>query len=189
VDWESWQTEIEEQIRKLQGLETTFSYEKNYLLPAKSSVSIRQFKQQIGYTLPDDFVEFYQRFDEVSLPDVWNSYFVSSLEQILRFPTPNQLQSPEYNGRMLIFGSDAGGNSFCIFFGAETQPILYLPATVWEDDLCIYQVVGGKYLSPKWLAQNFSAFLQRVLDDTKAYIRNDSDWQYMDYGLYDQKNI
>jgi hypothetical protein len=90
---------------------------------------------------------------------------------------------------MLIFGSDAGGHSFCIFFGTETQSILYLPNTLWEDDQCIYGVVAGKYLSPKWLAPDFSTFLQRVLDDTKAYIRNDPNWQYMDRGLYDQKSL
>lgn len=180
---------MQEQIEKLQDLETTFSYEKNYLLPTSEGPLIRRLEEALGQTLPADFVEFYQRFDHLSLPDVWNSYFVSSLDEMLRFPTPRQLQSPEYRGRMLIFGSDVGGQYFCIFFGAEAQPILYLPDALWEDDLCVYQVISGRYLSPKWLAPDFSTFLQRILEDTKAYIRDDPDWQYMDHGLYDQRSM
>ncbi|HVU10709.1 MAG TPA: SMI1/KNR4 family protein [Phototrophicaceae bacterium] len=189
MDWQQWQFQIEQQISKLKDLETTFHEADNRLLPATKQTSLVQLETKLGRSLPSDFIEFYQRFDGLRLPDVWNSYFVDTVEQILRVPSPSQLESPRYNGRMLIFGSDSGGNHFCIFFGAESQPVLYLPNTLWEQDRCLYEAIGGLYLSPKWLAADFSGFFQRILDDTKAFIRNDADWKYMDHDLYRQKSL
>ncbi|MEP7294434.1 MAG: hypothetical protein ABI835_21770, partial [Chloroflexota bacterium] len=74
-------------------------------------------------------------------------------------------------------------------FGVETQPILYLPNTLWKDDLCIYEAIGDSYLGPKWLAPNFSGFLQRLLEDVKAYLQDDPNWKYMDHDLYKQKRV
>jgi hypothetical protein len=189
MDWQQWQAELEAAIARLTDLETTSSVDGNRLLSAADIALIHRLEEEIGQSLPADFIEFYEHFGGLRLPDIWNSYFIMPVEHLLQFPTPRQLHSPEYNGRILIFGSDAGGQYFCIFFGVENQPVLYLPDALWEDIICSYSVIGGRYLSPKWLAPDFSGFLQRVLEDTRAYVRNDPDWEYMDHGLYDQRNL
>ncbi len=193
MDWNRWQAELEAQIPHLRR----DSLKPDRLLPPQDSNLIHQIEQIIERKLPSDFVEFYQRYGGLDLPDVWNSYRIRPLEELLQGMfrngswTPGQIQSPEYNGQILIFGADCGGQSFCIFFDdkSETQPILYLPDAYWNDDVCEYSIIAGKYIGPKWLAPDFSTFLERILEDTKAYVREDPDWEYMDHDLYDEKNL
>ncbi len=189
MDWQRWQFELEQQIEALSVKNQYFVEAENRILPVTKQAAIMQLETRLGLKLPDDFVEFYTRFDGLRLSSVWNAYFIDTVDHMLQFPSPTILESPEYQGRIQMFGADGGGQNFCIFFGAEAQSILYLPDALWDDNVCDYSVINGTYIGPKWLAADFSGFLQRILEDAKAYMRDDADWKYMDDGLYDHKSL
>lgn len=119
---------------------------------------------------------YYKHVAEFSTMDVYNGYYIETLEKTL---TPSkdmatQISGGAFAGGVHMFGGDGGGGKFVVRTSGEGQ-ILYL-----ADYGAVFDSVYDGDFAPVWLvADNFNHFLTRLLRDVEAYIENRLGWKFI----------
>jgi hypothetical protein len=114
----------------------------------------------------------------LTLPDLWNGYFVDSPEKLRRrleqkSPLePRALESDE-SAEVLCFGSDGGGGRFAFVCGAE-RGVWYLPVEG------VFDGVFRDLQTPlRKIGVDAADFGRRLVADVTAFVRADSSWKHI----------
>ena len=107
--------------------------------------------------------------DEVSLPDVWNGYFLGPAERIVRAQSdPSSPRVVTWNGEpkeVLVVGSDGGGALYCVV-KAEAGPVLRLHEVAVSEGLAV--TPPGEI---QQLAADFPDFLEELALAVQTFAR------------------
>jgi hypothetical protein len=147
----------------MQGFEERFGYpaDANVVLAAQHPGGTAIRSELDGRVqVPSPVVEFFDVVEEVSLPDIWNGYFLGPSDRVV---TAHADESPRWitaeSGELqevLLVGSDGGGALYC----ASVDE----PAPVFRVDQA--SIRRGVATAPpghiQQLASNFPAFLEAL---------------------------
>jgi hypothetical protein len=123
-------------------------------------------------------LSFYRRHDGASFPDLWNGYFISPVWHLLRTRVDIPVRVEGSLGReILSIASDGGGNLMALSL-SQKKDILFLPPGSIRDS--IYCDSPQKPM--RLLAKDFDGFLERLLEDLRAFVERTPGWQFMDGG-------
>ncbi|MCA0456353.1 MAG: SMI1/KNR4 family protein [Chloroflexi bacterium] len=178
MNLKAWIHELEIEIAKLSKIDFGYPHSINKIDPP-DLIGLELLHQSVN--IPAQLETFYRECGGVKLNDIWNGYLIYSPQSILKsieIGEPIKVVG-SINSDVVPFGSDIGGHRIVIKSGS-TNEVLYLP----HGDL-----VNGIYEETtrvKIISPDFFGFLERLLGDTKAYVRGDEKWSYMDKNLYDQ---
>lgn len=176
MNLKAWMQELDIEIAKLSKIDFGYPQSVNKIhLPDNTGLEL--LRQSVS--IPAQLEAFYKECGGITLNDVWNGYHIYTPVKIFK---SIELGEPtktigSINSDIVSFGSDIGGHRLVITVGAINE-VLYLPHGLLEHG------VFEETTQIKVIAPDFFGFLQRLLDDTKAYVRGDEDWSYMDHDLY-----
>ncbi|MGB4773627.1 MAG: SMI1/KNR4 family protein [Daejeonella sp.] len=143
----------------------------NYVLP----VSNKELKEVLQ-NLPVDFQLFYKLCDGIMMPDVYNGYFIDTLERLSTTDVrgePSQILDSSVD--ILVFGSDGGGGRFAI--DHKSGEVYYLPSG-GSIRYGVFSFLSSKD-APILIAKNFNYFIERLLNDVRAFLQEDKQWAYL----------
>ena len=130
----------------------------NVVMPAKRA-SGDVLRDGLQGRAPSAVADFFDIIEEVTLPDVWNGYFLGPVERVV---SAHVDESPRYidigpeRSEVLVVGSDGGGALYCALV-REPAPVFRL------DQVSIRQ---GVATTPpgcvRQLAPDFPAFLDAL---------------------------
>ena len=117
----------------------------------------------------------YSACDRISMPDVYTGYFIKPLRRVLMYdPSSEPLTILlESEIPVLPLGSTGGGSLFV----AERQGgrVLYLPpGPLYEGRY------DGRQTSVRVVGEDIPHFLELVIDDAEAFVRNVQGHRYLD---------
>jgi hypothetical protein len=118
---------------------------------------------EFGDHLPADIIEFFSAFTEVSLPDLWNAYFIGPASWSVTLHRNGEPRAVRLNGsdiEVVILASNGGGTLYGI--PVEGGPVLVLPPGGIDKD----GVYESKFARP--VAVSFSEFLERIVSTALA---------------------
>jgi hypothetical protein len=121
----------------------------------------------IGHGVPTGIAEFFDVVEEVSLPDVWNGYFVGPVDRVISAYESESPRSITVDGgvhEVLVIGSDGGSALYCSAM-REPGPVFRL------DQVSIRHGIGTTPPGfTRELAPDFPGFLDAlaVAIDTSA---------------------
>ncbi len=169
-DFKKWLSSVNKALRDMKKQDFGYSLGTNEVQEISSSRDI---------LLPKDLEPFYSVIDKISLPDVYNGYFIDPPARIANAsergePTRVRFERDKEDMPVQIFGGDGGGGRFAL--SLQDGVVYYLPsfATVeegifFEDDDAIV----------KRIASNMSDFLERLKIDIEAFVYNKKDHKFM----------
>jgi hypothetical protein len=151
----------------------------NGLAPAATLEDLASLKARFPSRDLTQLLSFYSRCDGASLPDLWNGYLISPIWHLLqvRDDIPVRVEG-SLSREILPFGSDGGGNLMALSLGQQ-KDILFLPLGSIRDS--IYR--DSPQAPMKLLAKDFDGFLERLLEDLRAFVSRTPGWQFMDGGI------
>ena len=177
MEMKQWVLEARSVLEELKNLKSSYLFGTNEVLdPQKDFALLDQLV--VEYYLPNSIQDFYRECGGVWLSDVCNGYWVYSFENVF-----NRIQAKEITnvkgigqGEIVIFGGNGGGGRFALRTHGKGE-IIYLPSS-------------GKVQSSTWfsetekvhpivLADDFSAFLDVLLNDIKSFVYDTPNWSYM----------
>lgn len=182
VSSESVQGQLEHTLRELADLLEEFAplnpfHEpaRNLIRPPMAAPESSALMQKLSIDALPEVRDFYRLCNGLSLPDVYNGYFVHGLDEIersLQQGAPTTLAGQDHT-RLLPIGSDGGGALFAVNLDHHTE-ILYLPPAY-----IVASTYHGEATEVRVLAQTFTAFLARICDDFRAFLERTPGWSYM----------
>jgi len=133
-----------------------------------TEADLNAFEAMLPAPLPIDFQYFQTICGSISAPHIWNGYFLHEIMLVQRIMFDYESYPKNFfldinRLRMLPIGSDGGGNLFLMSIG----PANYI--TKWNHEVN----------EQSRLANNFTEFLQRMVEDWEHFIVEDSGWHYM----------
>lgn len=136
--------------RHLHGFREAYGYEPdlNYVR-RRGSDGAAPFDRDLSFTVPRDVRQFFRAISEVSLPDVWNGYFLGPPDLAV-----DTWKAGQPDGRIVI-GSDGGGALFVVA-AKDQSPVLRL--------------THSSDASPVEVAATFDGFLARLLREVEAFV-------------------
>ena len=173
MDLTTWQRRMNEAIASLEEINFGYPLGGNQLLPPASSESLALLSADAGLDADSALLGFYRHCGGVSLPDVWNGYSVHPPELVVRtlsLSGPRRITGPHAR-QVVPFGSDGGGGTFLIGTG-KSEEVLYVGAAAVED-----VTMDGE--TAEVVAESFTEFLERLLEDTEAFVEDREGWTYM----------
>ena len=114
--------------------------------------------------LPSSLADLYGEIGEVSLPDVYNGYFIHPFDVLMRSGAtgvPTRVES-NIQAHVLTFGSDGGGGLFCL--SKSDGVVYYLPTGLIEEG-----TYRGGMGSVSQVAPDLITFLFLLLDQVKEF--------------------
>ncbi|CAM3954083.1 SMI1/KNR4 family protein [Kibdelosporangium persicum] len=115
------------------------------------SAGIGEVTARFGGRLPAEVAGFFSVIGEVSLPDLWNGYFIGPLgwsADLYRDSSPREVRG---HGEVVVVASNGGGTLYAI---PNTGEVLALPPGGIDD---------GVYTGPaREVAESFGEFLERL---------------------------
>lgn len=165
---------------RLPSLSLLYPLEAPIFGPPASWADIAALEQQAASTLPADYKEFLQECGPVSAMSFHNGYDFLARPVIQRIMS-QYVEVPRTvlrgDGRVSIvpIAGDGGGNLFLL----ATRP----PCTVWKWDHETGAATDGVLpeestaLLP--VAENFTGFLRRVIEDWRHFLDEDTNWSYL----------
>lgn len=168
---------MESELKKLTDVDLGYPSGVNMVYPADLS-GLEELTHVLK--IPEQLEAFYRECGGIKLSNIWNGYSVSSPQNIVKGIASGEptIVSGSQAGRVITFGSDGGGNLLALR-NEEANEVLYLPLGIIEDGM-----FDGEWTPVKVLSQDFFGFLERLLADTKAFVRGDEQWEYMDKNLH-----
>lgn len=137
-------------LRHLEGFRESYGYEPdaNYVRRLDPD-SASPFDGDLGFVVPVEVRKFFRAVAEVSLPDVWNGYFLGPPDLGIR-----AWRAGEPRGRIVV-GSDGGGALYVV------RP---------EDESPVFRMTDAFDASPVRVAATFDGFLVRLLDEIEGFV-------------------
>jgi hypothetical protein len=121
-----WLKKVQGMINKLEQLDFGYPLDTNVIYARSSQDDIDSLNSKIGDSMPASILEFYTHCGGISLPDVWNGYYIYSIEIILssaeRYIPTKIYGTPPYD--ILVFGGNGGGRLFASRL--DSEEIIYL---------------------------------------------------------------
>lgn len=163
-DLPSWARRMSAEVRRLlDGFEERFGYE-----PDTNEIGLTTDDRGVGTSdLPPQVRAFFQSIDEVSLPDVWNGYFLGPADLVIRCFNDNDPGAVVVNSeehRAMSIGSDGGGAYFAIDLDAGGAMLRVSEATV---------KAGALRGNVQQVAPDFDTFLEVLCDNISAVARGE----------------
>jgi hypothetical protein len=127
---------------------------------------IQSLETAIKSPLPNDFLEFQRTCGSILAMDVWNGYCLMEaphIEALYRDPYSPITGSVHDKSPIIPIGGDGGGNMFHMATGASNE------ISKWNHEADTAEKV----------ADNFTEFLQRLLEDWQHFVAQDGAWKYM----------
>jgi hypothetical protein len=143
-------------LAQLASQETPYPFDTNELRSPASTNAV----------LPEALRPLYAVCGGVSLPDVWNAYFVHSADKLAlnkKRGLPTRIAgTPPID--IEVFGSDGGGGTFAV---ATDGAVYYLPSWgVVENNV----YTGDDIRGARRISSSVIGFLQRLLADVEAFV-------------------
>jgi hypothetical protein len=174
-----WVPSIREQLGQLA--------ERDFSFPLGTNV-IREPAASRRGAMPWALKELYAACDGMSLPDVYNGYFIDAAARVATAPHRGEprwivrdWKTRRFAERMPIhvFGSDGGGGRFAV--GLRDGAVRFLPSSG--------AVREGKFIEGEWsrarrVGLNVRLFLARLLLDIRAFVRGKRGHVYLIDGPY-----
>ncbi|MGW5188429.1 hypothetical protein ACWEOO_04180 [Kribbella sp. NPDC004138] len=128
-----------------------------------------QLSQELGpgTQVPPSIVEFFNVIDEVSLPDVWNGYFLGPATWVAAKHADRYPRWLELGGQrveILVIGSDGGGALYVVGVEEDSPVFRIEEAAIESGVLC-----PTTDRQVQRLAANFSAFLELFANSLESY--------------------
>jgi hypothetical protein len=164
--------QVRAQIRALSALDVGYPQGENRLVPQRAPrEAVESALERLGLGRFEQVRQFYQSFESLSLPDVHNGIFLHDAERALALIARGEPTRLEGGERIALVGSDGGGNSFAVRLADGA--VLRLHGK--SDGGVLIPSPGGA----KIVASDFTAFVDRVLADLVAFIRDDRDHDWL----------
>ncbi|MCE7010769.1 SMI1/KNR4 family protein [Kibdelosporangium philippinense] len=97
---------------------------------------IEELVAEFGGDLPADVVEFFSAIGAVSLPDLWNGYFIGPTSWSSTLRRTGELREVLGHGDVLVVASNGGGTLYAI---PRTGEVLVLPLAGIENGVYLGQ--------------------------------------------------
>jgi len=119
-----------------------------------------QMSLELGHDaqVPPSIIEFFNAIEQVSLPDIWNGYFIGPATRIAAAHAEKYPRWLEHGGRLveiLVIGSDGGGALYVVGVD-EDSPVFRIEEAAIESGV----LRPATERQVERLAANFSAFLE-----------------------------
>jgi hypothetical protein len=156
-EFKSWADQVTEVLVELASQHSDYPLGTNELRKAASH----------HVDLPQKLQSLYEVCDGISLPDVYNGYFIDSAQRVASASNRGEpiLVEGSQSIPIHVFGSDGGGGRFVL--GTVDGAVYYLPSsgavnnsTYIEDSVVTIRRVAGSVIE----------FLWRLNDDIKAFV-------------------
>lgn len=177
MDLAKWGEAVQALLDKLAAKPlSTYVPENNKFISPPNGDLLEAVEKLIEYDLPPQFKRFYKTFGGLALPDIWNGYFLYTLEFISQKHSntyiPKEIAG-NLKGNILTFGSDGGGNFYAIY--ASTAEVFFLRFGMVENGIFESNTQNA------WVvAKDFNGFLEKLLLDIQAFAKDDKSWMYLD---------
>jgi len=144
----------------MRGFEERFGYPPgDNLVVAASRPGGAVILRELGGRVPSGVVGFFDAVEEISLPDVWNGYFLGPVDRVVGAYADESPRFITVEGdvvEVLTIGSDGGGALYCV--------CMEEPAPVFRLDQA--SIRGGVATAPpgftRQIAPDFSGFLEAL---------------------------
>jgi hypothetical protein len=169
-----WLVELQHLLNELENIDFGHALDENWIKPPASDNSA-EIESAVATIANNKQLEaFYRECNGISMPDVWNGYFIHELEHLKNREAKGEPTSIEgkLQRDIAVFGSDGGGGMFAIRL-AESD-ILYLPNGEIRNS--VYLDTAN---SATRLANDFEGFLARLLADVDAFVHDTPDHVFM----------
>lgn len=167
---------IKSLANEVQRLDLGYPLGDNIVAPAKPMLEARKILSLLDKRVDLQVVEFYLACDGIKLPNVWNGFFISPLSRLPdaeKFSLPDRAALPTGEIPILSIGSTGGGDNFAR--NCSTGEVMFLPPGLVENGL--YDGRDGRV---RVVARDFKGFLERIIEDTEAFLVNDQSHVYLD---------
>lgn len=136
--------------------------ERNGYEPEENKVLLAEGSGHAHTSFEPPIADFFEIVAEVSLPDVWNGYFVGPEDVYAPERWPRKLRGPDGVAlEVSIFGGDGGGSHYAL--GPQGAIII--------DN---GSIVGGELVgSARFVAASFDDFLELLLDNVQRLSSNE----------------
>ena len=173
MDWVAWLRQLDDCLRTLREIDLGYPQGENVALSPPDPASLEALIARAGLDPRAPIIAFYRACGGLSLPDVYNGYFIGSPDQLLGtlVDEPRRLADP-FSCDILVFGWDGGGGRFALGTTGDGQ-VLHLGDGAVRDG-----VFDGED-AVRVVAPDFPSFLERLLADVEAFVRDDRKWEYL----------
>lgn len=159
ADLNSWIQRVRVNVESLmQGFEERFGYApSDNLVIAGGDRNSAALQHQVGGRVPVAIVEFFDAVEAVSLPDVWNGYFLGPVDRVVSAYVDEGPRSITVEGELqavLLIGSDGGGALYCASM-EEPAPVFRLDQVSIRDGVATTPPGFTRRLAP-----DFPGFLE-----------------------------
>ena len=132
-----------------------------------SQADIASLESVIKSPLPDDFLLFQKLCGSISAMDIWNGYSLMEASHIraliIDTRSPQVIQVADGKSTLMPVGGDGGGNMFLMSFIGSSR------VSKWNHEVNTQEK----------LADSFTGFLERMLEDWEHFAAQDAEWKYL----------
>jgi hypothetical protein len=176
MDLTAWREQMQRAIDDLADVELLYPKGRHVIFPPAGPRDLEELAVHVKPAVPGELAEFYRMCDGLRLPDVHNGYSIASAASVCRYirqGEPTRVSDRTPSG-VVMFGSDGGGGRFAL--RTEGQPeVLYLPNWGAVD----HGMFDAALAPTEVLAPSLEGFLNRLIDDVRAFTRGDANWNFM----------
>jgi hypothetical protein len=165
----SWLQRVQGLLDELKGIDFGYPLGVNSILAPPTPGALDERLVSAGLESIGPVREFYSCCDGISLPDVHIGYFIkpsAKLPASRPDSEPNTITGP-IAGKVVTIGSTGGGDLFALRL--PESDVLYLPPGPLRDGT--YDDSGANV---RRLAPDFCAFLELLLGDIEAFVKDES---------------
>lgn len=118
--------------------------------------------------------DLYSACDGISMPDINNGYFIKPLHKVLKYDLASEPKTVLLDTEIsvLSLGSTGGGSLFVV--EREIGRVLLLPPGPLHEGH-----YDGRHTKAGVVAEDISLFLDRLIDDAAAFVREEHGHQYL----------
>jgi hypothetical protein len=129
---------------------------------------------EAGLSGIDGLSDLYSACDGISMPDVHTGYFIKSLRRVLEYDPSSEPLTILLEDviPILPFGSTGGGSLFVV--ERQGGRVLYLPPGPLHEGR-----YDGRQTNVRPVAENISRFLDLLIDDAEAFVRDERGHRYL----------
>jgi cell wall assembly regulator SMI1 len=158
---------VREIVEKLRTVAEGFAVEERpNFLPGASAEAIVELEKSLAAKLPEDFNDFLRTHEAITAMEIRNGYWVGGIALIImnvrRGDFPPAVAEENGPDAVVPVATDGGGNAFLMSLRG---------GTVWKWD----HETGGVRI----VADNFTAFLGRILQDWQHFQSGDGTSDYL----------
>jgi hypothetical protein len=159
-------------LHELTAIDFGYPLGENTIIPPRLGATDALAKT--GLTKVRGLLDLYSACDGISMPDVHTGYFIKPLRKVLEYDPASEPRTVllETEIQVLPIGSTGGGDLFVV--ERESGRVLILPPGPLHEGR-----YDGRHTKVRVIAEDISRFLDRLLDDAAAFVRDERGHQYL----------